>query len=612
MGTPLVLTTHSLGRQKKQHLIAQGGVTDGELELKYSFSERIEAEEEAFDHATITFGSTSQELRMQCGMYSAYRTLSSRLVFPGVNIPLLPDSHNQPGLQDVPDQECGLINEVTRFLKEPQKPAVLLIARPVVQKNAIALIQAFASSAMLREKSNLILILGQRHKLWCDPTQGLKKGTDPEQQDVMLRILSEIDNLDLYGSVAYPKKHARGQVAELYAWVARQRGVFVNCSLGEPFGLTLLEAAAHGLPVAATTEGGPADIVRTLANGTLVNPRQPLDIARGIEELLFDDKKWDISALNGKKNVHKFTWEAHTEQYIGHLQMMLRDCNGGELARDGELQGELEGDGELELELELEGEGEGEGELEGALEGEGLKLLVCDLDHTLLGPSGSLPDLLESWNAFKASQDDLSDPSKGTCGMLVVATGRDLMSAKSVLKEHRVQWDVIIANGGTEIWHAERKGSEYVEERVDESFGDTVAYGWDRGGIEATLGGVRGLRLQPEANQTPRKVGYYMEDYTPPPQDLALALALILTLNLDLIGGCHGPNRSRDPCSPPEVRNESEACLHSSPFFGCPPHASLKSIGREVLGLHSQHQSSGYTHGWRLWRRRLYAWRRLP
>jgi glycosyltransferase involved in cell wall biosynthesis len=32
----------------------------------------------------------------------------------------------------------------------------------------------------------------------------------------------------------------------------------------EPFGLTLIEAAAHGAPIVATKHGGPVDIVRTL------------------------------------------------------------------------------------------------------------------------------------------------------------------------------------------------------------------------------------------------------------------------------------------------------------------------------------------------------------
>ena len=36
--------------------------------------------------------------------------------------------------------------------------------------------------------------------------------------------------------------------------------------------MTLVEAAAHGAPIVATTNGGPVDIINTLHNGTLVEP----------------------------------------------------------------------------------------------------------------------------------------------------------------------------------------------------------------------------------------------------------------------------------------------------------------------------------------------------
>lgn len=51
----------------------------------------------------------------------------------------------------------------------------------------------------------------------------------------------------------------------------------------EPFGLTLIEAAAHGVPIVATTNGGPVDIVHTLSNGVLV---EPTDIGKVIEAII--------------------------------------------------------------------------------------------------------------------------------------------------------------------------------------------------------------------------------------------------------------------------------------------------------------------------------------
>ncbi len=88
-------------------------------------------------------------------------------------------------------------------------------------------------------------------------------------------ILLGIDRHDLYGRAAYPKHHRADDVPLLYRLAALSGGVFVNPALTEPFGLTLLEAAASGLPVVATEDGGPQDIIENCGNGYLVDPLDP-------------------------------------------------------------------------------------------------------------------------------------------------------------------------------------------------------------------------------------------------------------------------------------------------------------------------------------------------
>ena len=77
---------------------------------------------------------------------------------------------------------------------------------------------------------------------------------------------------DLYGKVAYPKHHRPDDVSLLYRLAALSRGIFVNPALTEPFGLTLIEAAASGLPIVATEDGGPQDIIGHCHNGLLIDP----------------------------------------------------------------------------------------------------------------------------------------------------------------------------------------------------------------------------------------------------------------------------------------------------------------------------------------------------
>ncbi len=128
----------------------------------------------------------------------------------------------------------------------------------------------------------------------------------PGSQKVLTQVLKLIDSYDLYGSVAYPKHHTQKDISDIYLFSAATRGIFTNVALQvgqyntrwvldclntarglkrrcqlphntvipgqEPFGLTVIEAAAHGVPTVATQNGGPVDIMATLHHGVTVNP----------------------------------------------------------------------------------------------------------------------------------------------------------------------------------------------------------------------------------------------------------------------------------------------------------------------------------------------------
>jgi len=59
---------------------------------------------------------------------------------------------------------------------------------------------------------------------------------------VLQQVLRLIDAHDLYGSVAYPKKHTQKDISDIYLLPFATRGVFTNVALQEPFGLTVIEA----------------------------------------------------------------------------------------------------------------------------------------------------------------------------------------------------------------------------------------------------------------------------------------------------------------------------------------------------------------------------------
>jgi sucrose-phosphate synthase len=191
----------------------------------------------------------------------------------------------------------------------------LAICRADHRKNIPALLEVFARSDLLRENHNLVLVLGCRQDL---------RQLDKPPREVLLQLFELIDRYDLYGLVGYPKHHTREQIPELYRWAARLGGVFVNPALTEPFGLTLLESAACGLPVVATDDGGPKDILERCNNGVLADVSDLGALQAAIELSVSNATRWRGWRDNGLKAVRaNYSWTAHVNRYVAMASGVL-------------------------------------------------------------------------------------------------------------------------------------------------------------------------------------------------------------------------------------------------------------------------------------------------
>ena len=226
---PLIFTGHSLGREKQRKLL-DAGLKMNQIEKLYFISKRIHAEEEALKFADVVVTSTKQESVHQYSKYLSFSSRKAKVIAPGVDHKKFHHIHSTTETSEIDDM-------MLPFLKDLRKPPLLTIARAVRRKNIPALVEAYGRSEKLKRKTNLILVLGCR-----DSTSKL----DSQQKDVFQKIFEIIDKYNLYGKVAYPKKHTPAQIPSLYRWAASRRGLFVNSALAEPFGLTLLEASSCG------------------------------------------------------------------------------------------------------------------------------------------------------------------------------------------------------------------------------------------------------------------------------------------------------------------------------------------------------------------------------
>ena len=179
LGIPLVFTGHSLGREKQRRLLAGGGDRE-QLEQVYAMSRRIEAEEQALAQADLVITSTRQEADHQYARYGQYRRERAEVVPPGVDA-----SRFHPGCS--PLEQAELDAMLVPFLREPAKPPLLAISRAVRRKNIPALVEAFGRSTVLRNRHNLVLVLGCRD----DPRQ-----LEKQQRDVFQQVFDLVDRLD--------------------------------------------------------------------------------------------------------------------------------------------------------------------------------------------------------------------------------------------------------------------------------------------------------------------------------------------------------------------------------------------------------------------------------
>ncbi len=460
-GIPLIHTGHSLGRVKRYRLLASG-LSNQEVEERYAMSRRIEAEELTLATAERVITSTHQEIEQQYELYDYYQPKQMRVVPPGTNVKTF-----MPPQGD--ELESPQFDLLTRHLKEPRKPMILALSRPDRRKNITKLVDAYGGNERLQERANLVIIAGNREDI-----EELEEGA----REVFHELLAAIDRHDLYGKVAMPKHHLREDVAFFYRIAAASRGVFVNPALTEPFGLTLIEAAASGLPVVAPEDGGPRDILGNCGNGFLVNPLDTDAIGAAILNLLEDDALWDGCAQQGLKGVREhYSWDAHAARYLDLVRPVVERSE--PLVRD-----PVERRPSLYVD----------------------RAFVSGLDQSLIGDEESLRELMEVLRRHR----------KGTA--LIIATGRRLDSALKLLRKHQIpEPDILITSGGTEIYHAPKLNADVL-------WGKYIDHQWAPHKIRPLLEEWPGLKRQPKLEQSRFKLSYYIDPEVADIEEIGRAL----------------------------------------------------------------------------------------
>ncbi|TVP79137.1 MAG: HAD-IIB family hydrolase [Puniceicoccaceae bacterium] len=450
LGVPFIFTGHSLGRVKRQRL-EDSGVKPDKIEASYAISRRIEAEEFALETCSLICTSTHQEVREQYEKYENYIPERMEVIPPGVDL----SSFRPPREGDV---QSDLIRDIHAFLHDPEKPLIVAMARPDERKNLEMLVKTYGESPQLQREANLVLIMGSRDDLRDMP---------PGQKTVLLNVLTLIDAYNLYGKVAYPKRHKPDDVATLYREITQSRGVFVNAAMTEPFGLTLLEAAASGAPIVATNDGGPSDIIANCKNGSLVDPFDSKAIEKALLHALIEPQQWDAWSQAGLKNVNTYySWERHVERYLRDVKEVLRDEDVPPPIARGRTTRRLP---------QLD------------------RLVIADIDNTLTGDDDAMHDF------FRLISEAEEHVGFG------IATGRRYEDVMQLMTDNDFpNPEVLITSVGTEIYY----GKNYT---LDTSWRKHIDFRWEPEKIREVLGQVEGLYIQEDNEQSKFKISYKVD-----------------------------------------------------------------------------------------------------
>ncbi|MEN8258778.1 MAG: HAD-IIB family hydrolase [Thermodesulfobacteriota bacterium] len=471
---PFVFTGHSMGRNKMAKLLADG-VSQKEIVKQYHIDTRIKVEEQIIKRSDQIITSTQQEINKQYGLYDNFKEGRYEVVPPGIDMATFYpyyDSQLDTDLmsEEVKQTRVTLLAELHKFWPQPEKPFILVLCRPDHRKNITGVIEAYGRNKELQALANLAVFAGIRHNITT---------MEENEQAVLTDMLLQMDRFDLYGKMAIPKKHNFAtEVPELYRLCAEAKGVFVNPALVEPFGLTLIEASACGLPIVATDDGGPVDIVKNCQNGILVNAKDTEAIGTAIQTILVNTQLWDSYSNNGINGVlSHYSWQAHCQKSMEQFQTVFPDL----VRAEGQKKASLP-----KAALKPPSFGKRLTSLE--------HLLITDIDNTLIGDDQGLQKLL-------ALLDENRD--KIAWG---VATGRSLGLTLDAMTEHNIPIpDVLICSVGTEMYYG-------PDLRTDKGWQQHISYRWQPEKIREVLDEVKFLTFQEAEGQRSHKISYYMAD----------------------------------------------------------------------------------------------------
>ena len=310
-----------------------------EYEQQYHFTAQFTADLIAMNTADFIITSTYQEIAGnkevvgQYETYSAftmpelYRVVSGvdvfdpkfNIVSPGADADIyFPFTETDRRLIDLhPDIETLIfeknLNYATGFFIEKDKPIIFSMSRLDYVKNISGLVEWYGKNKELQSLANLFIVAG-----FVDESLS---GDEEEIQQIR-KIYKLIDKYNLEGKIRWVEKQSHKNFnGELYRYIADKKGIFVQPALFEAFGLTVIEAMISGLPIFATQNGGPREIIEHGVSGFHIDPDHGNEASKTISAFLTkckrEPKYWHKISQGGIQRVEeRYTWKRYASRLM--------------------------------------------------------------------------------------------------------------------------------------------------------------------------------------------------------------------------------------------------------------------------------------------------------
>ncbi len=296
LGVPYLCSTHSLGIRKRENSLRQGEGSAEELDRKYAFALRIPREQAALDAAQRVCPLTEEEGQYIVEKYGA-DPKKIRVINNGVVV------------ESFWPADEGAVAELKRELGlGPEDLPVLLVARVDPRKGQRELIEAAPMVIQrVRESSgkNVVFVF----VAWVE-------------SEFAGQLESRIDELSIRDNVILHPP-VRNEDIPRFFWAS---AVYSLSSSYDIFPIVMLEAMASGLPIVATRNGGPSEIVTPGEDGYLVEPTRAEELADALVKVLESDSERERLGANAHRKVEeRYTWDRIARRMMDIYRELLEE-----------------------------------------------------------------------------------------------------------------------------------------------------------------------------------------------------------------------------------------------------------------------------------------------